>query len=79
MLFCPAGQTGPVGGSGCGFARSVGLRPHSHAKPPPHFVGPAFATQTLIRAAKTSYTAGTLCDIGAKIWWKIIKKYILKP
>jgi predicted transcriptional regulator len=24
---------------------------------PPHFVGPAFAAQTLIRAAKTSYTA----------------------
>jgi hypothetical protein len=22
MLFCPAGQTGPVGGSGYGFARS---------------------------------------------------------
>jgi hypothetical protein len=51
----------PVGGSGYGFARSW-LR-HSHAKPPPHFVGPAFATQTLIRAAKTSYTAGTLGEI----------------
>jgi hypothetical protein len=30
----------PVGGSGYGFARSVGLWPRSHAKPPPQFVGP---------------------------------------
>jgi hypothetical protein len=36
---------------------------HSHGKSPPHFVGPAFAAQTLIRAAKTSYTVGTLCAI----------------
>jgi hypothetical protein len=51
----------PAGGSGYGLPRSW-LR-HSHGKPPPHFGGPAFATQTLIRAAKTSYTAGTLCTI----------------
>jgi hypothetical protein len=29
----------PVGGSGYGFARSIASL-HSHAKPPPHFVGP---------------------------------------
>jgi hypothetical protein len=34
---------------------------HSHAKPPPHFASPGLATQALIRAGKTSYTAGTLC------------------
>jgi hypothetical protein len=36
---------------------------HSHAKPPPHFASLGLATQALIRAGKTSYTAGTLCDI----------------
>jgi hypothetical protein len=57
----------PVGGSGYGFARSVGLRPRSHAKPPPQFVGPGNATHFLIRAAKPSYTAGTLCAMWAKM------------
>jgi hypothetical protein len=35
---------------------------HSHGKPPPHFAGPGLATQALIRAAKTSYTAGTIYE-----------------
>jgi hypothetical protein len=39
---------------------------HSHAVAPAQFVGPVFAMQTLIRAAKTSHTAGTLCVIFAK-------------
>jgi hypothetical protein len=34
---------------------------------PPHFVGPGNATHFLFRAAKTSYTAGTLCAMGAKM------------
>jgi hypothetical protein len=32
----------------------------------PHFFGPGNTTHFLIRAAKTSQTAGTLCEI--KIW-----------
>jgi hypothetical protein len=28
----------------------------------------------LIRPAKTSYTAGTLCEMGAKIGWKMVDK-----
>jgi hypothetical protein len=36
---------------------------HFHGKPPPHFASPGLATQALIRAGKTSYTAGTLDDI----------------
>jgi hypothetical protein len=31
---------------------------HSHAKPPPQFVGPKNATHFSFRAAKPSYTAG---------------------
>jgi hypothetical protein len=30
---------------------------------PAHFAGPGLAPQALIRAGKTSYTAGTLCDM----------------
>jgi SAM-dependent methyltransferase len=40
---------------------------HSHAKPPPHFASPGLATQALIRAGKTSYTAGTLYAIFSEI------------
>jgi hypothetical protein len=43
---------------------------HSRAKPPPHFVGPGNAAHFLVRAAKPSYTAGTLCAI---FWSKICK------
>jgi hypothetical protein len=43
---------------------------HSHAIAPAQFGGPAFATQTLIWAAKPSHTAGTLCAIGAKFFAK---------
>jgi hypothetical protein len=32
---------------------------------PAHFASPGLATQALIRAGKTSYTAGTLCEIPA--------------
>jgi hypothetical protein len=49
MLFCPVGLTGPVGGSGYGFA-SPGRTSRG-----------SDAAQALIRAAKTSVTAGTLC------------------
>jgi hypothetical protein len=47
---------------------------HSHAKPPPQFVGPGNATHFLIRAAKPSYTAGTLCAIWLNLFENNIKK-----
>jgi hypothetical protein len=40
---------------------------HSHAKTPPHFCSPGLATPALIRAGKTSPTAGTLGKIAPKI------------
>jgi mRNA interferase MazF len=40
---------------------------HSHGSLYPHFCSPGLATQALIRAAKTSHTAGTLYDIPPKI------------
>jgi hypothetical protein len=51
---------------------------HSDAKPPPRFFGPAFAVQTLIRAAKTSSncrfaTAGTLSASFLKFVGKFYK------
>jgi hypothetical protein len=39
---------------------------HSHASLHPHFYGCWNAPRSLIAAAKTSYTAGTLCAIAAK-------------
>ena len=60
------------GGSGFRSPRSVGLQPRSHGSLHPHFGNPANAKagkngfmplRLLIRVAKTSYTAGTLCDI----------------
>jgi hypothetical protein len=39
---------------------------------PPHFASPGLATQALIRAGKTSYTAGTLCEMPAEMVVKII-------
>ncbi|MDR0572794.1 MAG: hypothetical protein LBG96_01975, partial [Tannerella sp.] len=39
---------------------------HSHAVAPAQFVGPGNAAHFLIRAAKPSHTAGTLCAIWAK-------------
>jgi hypothetical protein len=39
---------------------------HSHGSLHPQFVGPAKPTVLLIRAAKPSHTAGTLCAIGIK-------------
>jgi hypothetical protein len=38
-----------------------------------HFVGPANTTCLLIRAAKTSYTAGTLGEIGAEFFVIFLK------
>jgi hypothetical protein len=46
---------------------AVGLRPLCGFSPP-QFVGPGNATHFLIRAAKPSYTAGTLCVIAPKIY-----------
>jgi hypothetical protein len=43
---------------------------HSHAIAPAQFAGPAFAVQTLIRAAKPSHTARTLCEIPPSIFTK---------
>jgi hypothetical protein len=41
---------------------------HSHATLHPQFVGPGNAPYFLIRAAKPSYTAGTLCAIKPEIY-----------
>jgi hypothetical protein len=41
---------------------------------PAHFASPGLAMQALIRAGKTSYTAGTLCEIGGKLGWKYCMK-----
>jgi hypothetical protein len=38
----------------------------SHGSFHPHFASHGLATQALIRAGKTSHTAGTLCEIGRK-------------
>jgi hypothetical protein len=43
-----------------------------------HFASPGLATQALIRAGKTSYTAGTLCAMPAKILLKDVKNNIGK-
>jgi hypothetical protein len=43
-----------------------------------HFASPGLATQALIRAGKTSYTAGTLCAMGRKNCIKYSKKAIDK-
>jgi hypothetical protein len=56
-----------------GFHKTpVGLRP-LWCFVPAHFARPGLASQALIRAGKTSYTAGTLCAIPPKIGWKIIE------
>jgi hypothetical protein len=41
---------------------------HSHAIAPAQFVGPGNATHFLIRAAKPSHTAGTLCAIWSEFF-----------
>jgi hypothetical protein len=62
----------PVGGSGSvRLGHSATL--HSHGSLHPHFVRPANATHLLIRAAKTSHTAGTLCAMPPKSF-KMYKK-----
>jgi hypothetical protein len=48
-----------------GFRSPRSLR--SHGSLHPHFASPGLASQALIRAGKTSYTAGTLCDIPPKM------------
>jgi hypothetical protein len=58
---------GPYGPSGFRSPRSVGLWPRSHGSLHPQFVGPGNAAHFLIRAAKPSHTAGTLCAMGAKM------------
>jgi hypothetical protein len=62
--------------SGLGLRKNaVGLRPWCVFSPP-HFCGCWNATRSFIATAKTSYTAGTLCAIWAKIVG-ILEKYVL--
>jgi hypothetical protein len=42
----------------------------SHGSLHPHFASPKNATHFSIRAGKTSHTAGTLYDMGAKFFEK---------
>jgi hypothetical protein len=51
---------------------AVGLRPLCGFSPP-HFVPPQ-TYGLLYGRAKTSYTAGTLCAIAPKIYWKIMPR-----
>jgi hypothetical protein len=50
-----------------------GLRPLCGFSPP-HFCGCWNAPHSFIATAKTSYTAGTLCEMGAKWCLKNIQK-----
>jgi hypothetical protein len=49
---------------------------HSHAIVPAQFVGPGNAMHFLIRAAKPSHTAGTLCAMAPNFLWKDVDKKI---
>jgi hypothetical protein len=68
----------PVGGSASATARSFRYAPFPRPVAPAHFVGPGNATHFLIRAAKTSQTAGTLCAMCPEILLKILNKIIDK-
>jgi hypothetical protein len=75
-------EHGPTAHKDCLRFAAVAARPpqrlghcatlHSHAVAPVHFASPGLATQALIRAGKTSYTAGTLYAICPK---KMVEKY----
>jgi hypothetical protein len=43
---------------------------------PPHFLCAGIASQFLYRAQKTSYTAGTLCDMGLGVTGRIGKIHV---
>jgi hypothetical protein len=60
----------PVGGSGFRVARSFRYAPFPRHTPPTFYQPWSLLRKALIRAGKTSPTAETLCDIGAKIYWK---------
>jgi hypothetical protein len=57
------GPKGPRGSVLLGHSATL----HSHATLHPQFCSPGLASQALIRAAKPSHTAGTLCAIWPKI------------
>jgi hypothetical protein len=58
--------------SGLGLRKTaVGLRPLCGFSPA-HFFVCWKPTVSFIGLAKTSYTAGTLCEMGAKICWIIV-------
>jgi hypothetical protein len=64
----------PVGGSGYGFARSIAsLIPTQNLR---HSLSALRCDATRIRAAKTSYTAGTLCASFLKLVGKYIDKIL---
>jgi hypothetical protein len=60
----------PVGGSGFRFARSA-APPTLHST---HILAGLQTYGLRIRPAKTSYTAGTLCEMGPKIFVRILEK-----
>jgi hypothetical protein len=59
--------------SGFRLARSVGLRPHSHASLHPHFCKPWKPAVSFIGLAKTSYTAGRYVQCCLKLVGNYIK------
>jgi hypothetical protein len=74
-LYALRGLTAPRPPQWLGHFASL----HSHAIAPAQFAGPGNATHFPIRAAKPSHTAGTLGDIGAKIYCIILnKKWLTK-
>jgi hypothetical protein len=70
-----SGLYGPLHGSGR-LGNSATL--HSHAIAPAQFVGPGNAAHFLIRAAKPSHTAGTLCEIAQKLFNNLNKDNVLE-
>jgi hypothetical protein len=57
-----------VGGSGFRVARSFRYAPFPRHTPPTFLQPWSLLRKALIRAAKTSHTAGTLCAIGLKMF-----------
>jgi hypothetical protein len=66
MLFCPAGLTGPAGGSASTTARSF-VALHSHATLHPHFAGPGLChAKTLFGPPKRRMQPERYAPLGLK-------------
>jgi hypothetical protein len=68
-----AGASGPSGPSDSAIILGHSAALHSHAIAPAQFVGLGNAAHFLIRAAKPSQTAGTLCEMPTKFFEEFMK------